>query len=88
MKVAVVRQLCFVCTMILLQPLVGTMDYLYFPRFVSCTIDHDNLFSNLDTERRLIRSYFSGRTQRVQIEGIMSDFASLLCGVEQGSVLG
>ena len=27
---------------------------------------------------RLIRSYFSDRTQRVQIDGIMSDFASLL----------
>ena len=37
---------------------------------------------------RLIRSYFSDRTQRVQIDGIMSDFASLLCGVPQGSVLG
>ena len=28
------------------------------------------------------------RTQRVHIDGIMSDFASLLCGVPQGSVLG
>ena len=37
---------------------------------------------------RLIRSYFSDRTQRVQIDGIMSDFDSLLCGVPQGSVLG
>ena len=26
--------------------------------------------------------------RRVQIDGIMSDFASLLCGVPQGSVLG
>ena len=33
---------------------------------------------------RLIRSYFSDRTQRVQIDGILSDFASLLCGVPQG----
>ena len=37
---------------------------------------------------RLIRSYFSDHTQRVQIDGIMSDFASLLCVVPQGSVLG
>ena len=37
---------------------------------------------------RLIRSYFSDRTQRVQIDGILSDFASLLRGVPQGSVLG
>ena len=37
---------------------------------------------------RLIRSCSSDSTQRVQIDGIMSDFASLLCGVPQGSVLG
>ena len=36
---------------------------------------------------RLIRSYFSDGTQRVQIDGILSDFASLLCGVPQGLVL-
>ena len=54
------------------------------------TIDHDNLFYILekyvgigDSALRLIRSYFS-----VQIDGIMSDFASLFCGVPQGSILG
>ena len=59
------------------------------------TIDHDNLFYILEkyvgiggSALRLIRSYFCDRTQRVQIDGIMSDFASLLCGVPQGSVLG
>ena len=59
------------------------------------TMDHDNLFYILEkyvgiggSALRLIRSYFSDRTQRVQIDGIMSDFASLLCGVPQGSVLG
>ena len=58
-------------------------------------IDHDNLFYILEkyvgiggSALRLIRSYFNDRTQRVQIDGIMSDFASLLCGVLQGSVLG
>ena len=58
------------------------------------TNDHDNLFYILEkyvgiggSALRLIRSYFSDRTQRVQIDG-MSDFASLLCGVPQGSVLG
>ena len=52
------------------------------------TIDHDNLFYILEkyvgiggSALRLIRSYFSDRTHRVQIDGIMSDFASLLCGV-------
>ena len=59
------------------------------------TIDHDNLFYILEkyvgiggSALRLIRSYFSDRTQRVQIDGILSDFTSLLCGVPQGSVLG
>ena len=59
------------------------------------TIDHDNSFYILekyvgfgDSALRLIRSYFCDRTQRVQIDVIMSDFASLLCGVPQGSVLG
>ena len=59
------------------------------------TIDHDNLFYILDKyvgiggcALRLIRSYFSDCTQRVQNDGILSDFASLLCGVPQGSVLG
>ena len=59
------------------------------------TIDHDNLFYILEkyvgiggSALRLIRTYFSDRTQRVQIDGIMSDFASLLCGVPCCSVLG
>ena len=59
------------------------------------TIGHDNLFYILEkyvvnggSTPRLIRSYFSDRTQRVQIDGIMSDFVSLLCRVPQGPVLG
>ena len=59
------------------------------------TIDHDNSFYILEkyvgiggSALRLIWSYFCDHTQRVQIDGIMSDFASLLCGVPQGSVLG
>ena len=59
------------------------------------TIDHDNLFYILEkyvgiggSALRLIRSYFSDRTQRAEIDGILSDLASLLCGVPQGSVLG
>ena len=58
-------------------------------------IDHDNSFHILDkyvgiggSALRLIRSYFRDRTQRIQIDGILSDLASLLCGVPQGSVLG
>ena len=34
------------------------------------------------------KSYFSDRTQRVQIDGILSEFAEIVCGVPQGSVLG
>ena len=59
------------------------------------TMDHDNLFYIIEkyvgiggSVQWLIRSFFRDRTQRVQIDGIMSDFASLLCGVPQGSVLG
>ena len=52
------------------------------------TIDHDNLFYILEkyvgiggSALRLIQSYFSDRAQRVQIDGIMSDFASFfVCG--------
>ena len=37
---------------------------------------------------RLIKSYFSNRTQRVQIDDVLSDVANIICGVPQGSVLG
>ena len=32
--------------------------------------------------------YFSNRTQRVQIDNVLSDFANIICDVPQGSVLG
>ena len=54
------------------------------------TINHDNLFCILEkyvgirgNALKLITSYFSNRTQRV-----LSDFANIICGVPQGSVLG
>ena len=37
---------------------------------------------------KLIKSYFYNRTQRVQIDNVLSDFANIICGVPQGSVLG
>ena len=59
------------------------------------TIDHDNLFCKLEKYVRisgntlkLIKSYFSNRTQRVQIDNVLSDFANIICGVPQGSGLG
>ena len=53
---------------------------------------HKTTFINIDLYKsgdalKLIKSYFSGRTQRVMIDGILSDVASLICGVPQGSVL-
>ena len=59
------------------------------------TIDHDNLFCILDicvgicgNALKLMKSYFSNRTQHVQIDDVLSDFANIICGVLQGSVLG
>ena len=59
------------------------------------TIDHTNLFFILEkyvgicgNALKLINSYFSNRTQRVQIDNVLSDFAYIMCGVPQGSVLG
>ena len=58
------------------------------------TIDHDNLFCILENyvgisgnALKLIKLYFSNRTQRVQID-VLSDFANIICDVPQGSVLG
>ena len=57
-------------------------------------MDHDNLFYILETyvgicgnALTLIKSYFSNRTQFVQIN-VLFDFANIICGVPQGSVLG
>ena len=59
------------------------------------TIDHDNLFCILEkyvgicgNALKLIKSYFSNCTQRVQIDDVLSDFANIICGVSHGSVLG
>ena len=59
------------------------------------TIDHANLFCFIEkyvgicgNALKQIRSYFSNRTQRVQIDDVLSDFANIMCGVSQGSVLG
>ena len=59
------------------------------------TIDHDHLLCILEkyvgicgNALKLIKSYFSNRTQRIQIDYVLSDFANIICGVPQGSVLG
>ena len=59
------------------------------------TIDHVILFAILKkyigfdgNALKLIMSYFSDLTQRVQIEGVLLEFASIVGVVPQGSVLG
>ena len=54
------------------------------------TIDHDHLFCILEKyvgicgkALKLIKSYFSNRTQCVQIDNVLSDFANIICGVPQ-----
>ena len=79
--------------MILLLLLVGVMLFLLDLSAAFDTIDHDNLFCILEkyvricgNAQKLIKSYFSNPTQRVDY--VLSDFANIICGVPQGSVLG
>ena len=84
--------------MILLLLLVEVMVLCYDLLDLSAafdTIDHDNFFCILEkyvgicgNALKLIKSDFSNRTQRVQIDDDLSDFANIICGVPQGSVLG
>ena len=57
------------------------------------TIDNDNLFCILEkyvgicgNALKLIKSYFSNRTQRVQIDNALSDFTNIISGVPQGTL--
>ena len=59
------------------------------------TIDHENLFCLLKkyvgicgNALKLINSYFSNRIPRIHIDNVLSDFANIMCGDPQGSVLG
>ena len=59
------------------------------------TVDHDLLLSFLENNigltgsvLSLFRTYVSGRSQCVSVNGVMSEFCHLVFGVPQGSVLG
>ena len=59
------------------------------------TIDHavllnfwQDIFEISGFALDLLKSYLDGRTQCVQIDGIVSEYTELVCGVPQGSVLG
>ena len=73
----------------------GKMRVLLDLSAVFDTIDHVILFDILvnyvglrGKALDLIKSYFLDRTQCVQFEGILCEFAKIVCGVPQGSVLG
>ena len=48
----------------------------------------ENLFNFSESACKLIFSYLCGRSQRVEVNGVLSDMLQLKCGVPQGSVLG
>ena len=48
----------------------------------------EHSLSITDSALALMKSYLDGRQRCVQIDGVISEFAELACGVPQGSVLG
>ena len=73
----------------------GILLVLLDPSAAFDTIDHQILFHILehplgiiDSAMALMKSYLDGRQQCVQIDGVISEFAELACGVSQGQVLG
>ena len=66
----------------------GAMLVLFYLSAAFDTIDHDNQFCILEkyvvicgNTLKLIKSYFPNRTQCVQIDNMLSDFANITCGV-------
>ena len=56
------------------------------------TVDHDILLEKLGamgvTSISWFRSYLTGRSQCVEVDGSRSSFEEITCGVPQGSILG
>ena len=76
--------------LLLVEVMVQCLFYLIYRQ-----LDHGNRFCLLEkyvgicgNALKLIKSCFSNRTQRVLIDDVLSDFANIICGVPQGSVLG
>ena len=66
----------------------GAMLVLLDLSTASDTIDRDQLFFILKkyvaicgNALKLIKSYFSNHTQRVQIDNVLSDYDNIICGV-------
>ena len=74
---AMVQCLFYLIYLLLLTPLIMIICFAYWK----------NMSEICGNALKLIKSYFSNRTQRVQID-VLSDFANIICGVPQGSVLG
>ena len=66
----------------------GAMLVLLYLSAAFDTIDHDNLFVEMcGNVLKLIKSYFSNHTQRVQINNILLDFANIICSVSMSAIL-
>ena len=58
------------------------------------TVDHEILLAKMSrygiqgTSLDWFKSYLTNRTQRCSVNGCLSDFTTLKCGVPQGTILG
>ena len=69
------------CIMILVEVMVPYLFYLLLLTPLFCILEQ--YIGTCGNALNLVKSYFSNRTQR-----ILSEFANIICGVPQGSVLG
>ena len=68
--------------------------FLDFKRHSTCTVDHEILPTEMNRcgiqgkTLDWFESYLTNRTQRCSVNGCLSDFTTLKCGVPQGTILG